>query len=932
MEGYHFLDEKGTFLLKNPENYSGLYFPVAGEAGLKSAVTPNLGGDSKIDQNSFLLEPVSVENLHNNRSTRNFWCRVKNAGCWSATGASAEEQAKRFTDLQDKSELEAGLMWQTVSRKSEKYQLGAEVTSFAAVDENVEIMYVEITNNSKMQVCFTPTAAVPIYGRSADNIRDHRHVTSLLHRIRTTECGVEVTPTLSFDERGHQKNDKTYFVCGFTGDGKTPEDFYPVVEDYIGEGGSFERPEAVVKNKKGVPAGERFAGMEALGGLHFAEVSLEPGESVSFTIVMGITEEPERIPELAGRYKSAELTCQELAQVRTYWEERVNVAYRTGDKDFDQFMHWVSFQPILRRIYGCSFLPHHDYGKGGRGWRDLWQDCLALLIMNPEGVRQMLLDNFGGVRMDGTNATIIGSRQGEFIADRNNITRVWMDHGVWPHLTTKLYIDQTGDLEILEKKVPYFKDKQIARGTKTDELWNDAYGSWQKTGNGTVYEGTVLEHLLLQNLTAFYEVGEHNHILLRGADWNDALDMAADRGESVAFTNAYAGNLSDLAELVEQLAAKKQKADCGQTAAKAPEDSKVMLAKGLAILLQDDAALYDSIEAKKNVLQEYLNTCVHDISGELVEVSVKEVAESLRHKAEWMREHIRKTEWVEDSCGNGWFNGYYDNHGKRVEGEFENGVRMMLTGQVFSIMAGTATEEQIGRIAGSADKYLYQKETGGYRLNTDFDEVKMDLGRMFGFAYGEKENGAVFSHMAVMYANALYSRGFAKEGFKALDALEKQAMNFEKSRIYPGIPEYFNSRGRGLYHYLTGAASWYMLTVITEMYGFKGQLGNLLIEPKLLAEQFDGNGEAGLKLDFAGRHWNVTYRKESDRDYGTYEIAGVTLNGAELLNCDSPKYTGGDTAKTVCSRMKEGRAALIPQAVMEQLEPDEVHQLVITLR
>ena len=45
----------------------------------------------------------------------------------------------------------------------------------------------------------------------------------------------------------------------------------------------------------------------------------------------------------------------------------------------------------------------------------------------------MLLGNFGGVRMDGTNATIIGSGKEagavQFIADRNNIARVWMDHG-----------------------------------------------------------------------------------------------------------------------------------------------------------------------------------------------------------------------------------------------------------------------------------------------------------------------------------------------------------------------------------------------------------------------------------------------------------------------------------------------------------------------
>ena len=45
----------------------------------------------------------------------------------------------------------------------------------------------------------------------------------------------------------------------------------------------------------------------------------------------------------------------------------------------------------------------------------------------------------------------------------------------------------------------------------------------------------------------------------------------------------------------------------------------------------------------------------------------------------------------------------------------------------------------------SADHYLYRPEIGGYRLNTDFGELKFNLGRMFGFAYGEKENGAVFS-------------------------------------------------------------------------------------------------------------------------------------------------------------------------------------------
>lgn len=868
MKGYRFIDEKGTFTIDMPENYSYQYFPVAGENGIKSSLTPNLGGDSKVNQNEFLLEPVSVENLHNNRSTRNFWCRVEGVGCFSVTGMSAEAESEKFTNNQDESRLTAGLMWQRVTRISKKYQLQSKVTSFVPLENNVEIMHVEITNIGKESMELTPVAAVPIYGRSADNIRDHRHVTSLLHRISTREEGVVVKPTLSFDERGHQINKVSYFVCGVTGDGRYPASFYPTSEDYLGEGGSYTRPRAILENRKGVAAGIEIHGKEAVGGLRFETIPLEPGEHMSYTILLGVLENSDEITSIVKAYDTQEKVEETLKKTQDYWQEKVNIFYHTGNQNFDNYMRWVSFQPILRRIYGCSFLPHHDYGKGGRGWRDLWQDCLALLLMNPEGVRQMLLDNFGGVRMDGTNATIIGTKQGEFIADRNNITRVWMDHGVWPFFTTKLYMDQTGDIEILNQKVPYFKDKQVERGTATDENWNEEYGSNQKDDKGNVYCGTVLEHLLLQNLCAFYEVGQHNHCKLRGADWNDALDMADEQGESVAFSNAYAQNLRDLATYIELLGEK-------------TEVKEIALAVEMQILLSCKEGMYQDVAAKNRLLLDYCMQCRHSVSGNTVQVAIADLTANLREKADWMMTHIRQTQWVTDKEGNGWFNGYYDNHGRQVEGWHENGVRMMLTGQVFSIMSGTATEEQIKAITKSADKYLYTKD-GGYRLNTDFGEVKTDLGRMFGFAYGEKENGAVFSHMAVMYANALYQRGFAKEGYKALQALADASMNFEASKIYPGIPEYFNAKGRGMYHYLTGAASWYMLTLITESFGVKGVAGDLAISPKLMREQFDEEKKASLELLFSGKRLQIILENPQNLEYGEYEIKSAVIEGRPL--------------------------------------------------
>lgn len=275
------------------------------------------------------------------------------------------------------------------------------------------------------------------------------------------------------------------------------------MQEFIGEGGTYLNPEAVRKNKPGRKAGSRAEGKEAMGGIRFADVELKPQETAGFIILAGLTEKKESIAKTVVKYRTEEQVENVLEEVKSYWQKKVNVSYETGDADADNYMKWISFQPVLRRIYGCSFLPYHDYGKGGRGWRDLWQDCLALLIMNPAVVRQMIVANYGGVRIDGTNATIIGNKQGEFIADRNNIARVWMDHAFWPFGTTKLYIDQTGDMDILFEKVPYFKDLQSGRGTTHDEEWNTAYGKQQKVESGDIYFGTILEHILLQNLTAF---------------------------------------------------------------------------------------------------------------------------------------------------------------------------------------------------------------------------------------------------------------------------------------------------------------------------------------------------------------------------------------------------------------------------------------------
>lgn len=817
MGNIRFIDDNGTFTMDAPEETSLLYLPSAGEKGLKSCFSPDLGGDAKTDQEHFLLEPVCVNGLSDNRKTRNFWC-ITEKGAWSACGSSAEAENDRYTDRQDKSRITAGFMWQRLERTSDKYGLSSEITSYVKKDENTEVMEVRITNRSDQAQTIEGVSVYPIYGRSADNIRDHRNVTSMLHRIETRDDGIVVSPTMSFDERGHRINHTSYFVKG---EGARIKGFYPTEESFLGEGGTYTHPAAIYKDLSPVGPGQSFAGKEVAGAIRFLPVRLAPGESRRYIIQAGVGDGETNEPENPGEY----------------WERQVNVSFHTGNGDFDRFMKWVAFQPILRRIYGCSFLPYHDYGRGGRGWRDLWQDCLSLLIMNPKGVREQIINNIGGVRTDGTNATIIGEAPGEFVADRNGISRVWMDHAMWPFITVRFYIDQTGDRSVLFEEAPYFADAQIKRGYALDSGYDP--DKPQK-------RGSLLEHLLIEHLCAYFDVGDHQIMRLRGADWNDALDMASEKGESVAFTAAYAGNLRGLSELLSGLTEK-----------------SISLAKATGILL--------SGEKREGVLEKY-----YEASSDWTrtEFDPKEIADDLIKKADALTETIRRQEWL----NLGWYNSYYDNSGRQVEGEIGGQVRMMLTGQVFTIASGVATDGQVESICESADRYLFDGSCGGYRLNTDFGEIKSDLGRMFGFAYGEKENGAVFSHMAVMYANALYKRGFVREGYKALKALYDASSDFSHARQYPGIPEYFDNEGRGKYQYLTGAASWYLMTIICESFGVRGEQGRLVMDPKLVREQFDKDGIASISLCFAGQQVEVTYVNKEMLDYGEYRVTDITRN------------------------------------------------------
>ncbi|RKY43803.1 MAG: cellobiose phosphorylase [Candidatus Omnitrophota bacterium] len=865
---YHFIDNYGTFRVNNPYKISYLYFPLTNKDGtLLSSISPNLAGDIKKDNDRFLTPPATVEDIKNNPlCRRDFFIRTKDGIVYQASKPFPQEY------------LECGFLYHKLVKENELFSL--EILNFIPFDLDAEVMWIKIRGKKKIKI--TPTSFLPLYGRGEKSLRDHRHVTSLLNRVELKRYGIILKPTMIFDERKHRENTTLYFAFAHH-KSLPPLGQFPTLLTFCGEEGNLEKPQAVYRNLKPFKRKQKnFDGKESCAAFRFRELTIRKGEEVNFFVIMGIAEDKQYMYEVFNKLNSQKKIKLYLEKTKSYWQKHLSsLRFDFKNKLFNNWLLWVYFQPTLRKLWGCSFLPHFDYGKGGRGWRDLWQDILSLILRGEKNIDKLILNNLKGIRIDGSNATII-TREGKFISDRNRISRVWTDHGVWPLLAIELYLNYSENWNLLFKKIPYFRDHQLKRAKEIDLKFKEG-DFFLRTKRNKIYKGTVLEHLLVQNLVQFFNVGDHNILKLENADWNDGLDCAPDKGESVPFYCMYGYNLKRLGNILEEIAKRRK---------------EVELLKEITFLLDrlNHPIDYNNANRKREILSHYLEKTKYKVSGKKVRIETSLLARDLKEKGEWIYNYIRKKEWLKE----GFFNGYYDNRGRRVEGKREEKVRLLLQSQVFPIISGVATSNQIKKIITSVNRYLKDKKLGGLHLNTNFEAPYLELGRAFGFSYGDKENGAFFNHMVVLFAYGLYKRGFIEEGFKTLHSIYKMSTS-KFSKIYPMIPEYFNLEGRGLYFYLTGSASWYIYTIFEEVMGINFFQGDLLLQPKLTNSNFFKNS-IEMELKFQERKIKIIYQKTNTKKF--YNPKQVIING-------HPKKLKGEIVK-------------IPKEVILSLPPSNV--------
>lgn len=266
-----------------------------------------------------------------------------------------------------------------------------------------------------------------------------------------------------------------------------------------------------------VPRAGRSAGSVASGwypiGSHGLDVTLAPGESQSFTFVLGYVENPdeekwadddhqviakERAHALLGRFATTEQTDAAFDALRSYWSELLSgYSVRSGDEKLDRMVNvWNQYQCMVTFNMSRS-ASYFETGIGrGMGFRDSNQDLLGFVHLVPERARERIVDIASTQFPDGS-----AYHQYQPLTKRGNddIGSGFNDDPMWLVAGVAAYVKETGDVGILDEPVPFDNEP------------------------GT--EVPLFEHLTRSFEFTVTNRGPHGLPLIGRADWNDCLNL-----------------------------------------------------------------------------------------------------------------------------------------------------------------------------------------------------------------------------------------------------------------------------------------------------------------------------------------------------------------------------------------------------------------------
>lgn len=271
-------------------------------------------------------------------------------------------------------------------------------------------------------------------------------------------------------------------------------------DSFVGRTGSLERPESLrgagLRNSQ-LPLGGHGCGTLA------ADLRLAPGQQAQVAYVFAIGDTWQDTGRLLSHFSRDDAFAAAIAATRAFWAQRLEtLQVASPDQDLNRFVNvWNPCNAVTALDLARTISTDH-VGLDGLRYRDTTQDALAVAAIDPAFAIQRMDQVFEQQASDGRGCFSFFPHTERPTTDAPDRS----DNTVWQIFTIDRLIAETGDLDILQRRLRY-RD----RGADT-----------------------VFDHIVKGLRYIDRSKGPHGLPRLRHADWNDGLAVFADEAaESV---------------------------------------------------------------------------------------------------------------------------------------------------------------------------------------------------------------------------------------------------------------------------------------------------------------------------------------------------------------------------------------------------------------
>jgi cellobiose phosphorylase len=278
---------------------------------------------------------------------------------------------------------------------------------------------------------------------------------------------------------------------------------------FLGDYGDAGNP-AVVRARRS--RNSRVSGWWPIASLAVS-VTLRPGESDRLVFATGFAENapsdkwaPDGSPNIAvarrlhARLQEAAYAERAFAAHRQRWHSLTNALQTsTPDAQLNELVNtWNPYQCVVTFNLARS-ASLFETGRGrGIGFRDSSQDCLGVVHIAPDEVRERLIHLAATQKSDGT---AYHQYQPLTRTGNSEIGSGFNDDPLWLVLAVAAYVRETGRFDLLDAPVPF---ENQPRGA-----------------------ATMRDHLEASLRYTLDRLGTHGLPLIGRADWNDCLNLNA---------------------------------------------------------------------------------------------------------------------------------------------------------------------------------------------------------------------------------------------------------------------------------------------------------------------------------------------------------------------------------------------------------------------